>query len=168
MAKIPLFGNWTWKLSLPEPFDNVANIVSTTYYSIYCTVTTKKATLHGPALSAILAYLDMDTSFTPATTSESAIGTQGDKTVAEYRSRTGEIHVVVFNKKNGKFNVGRYEDVTSTPRVYSLKDGHQTGTALFFALIPEALKDDEFKENYDLLGKCKNDGFTDKIGRAHV
>lgn len=161
MAKIPLFGNWTWKLSLPEPFDKVTNIVSTTYYSIYCTVTTKKATLHGPALSAILAYLDMDTSFTPASTSESAIGTQGDKTVAEYRSRTNEIHVVVFNKKNGKFNVGRYEDVTSTPRVYSLKDGHQTGTALFFALIPEALKNDEFKENYDLLGKCKNDGFTD-------
>lgn len=62
MAKIPLFGNWTWKLSLPEPFDKVTNIVSTTYYSIYCTVTTKKATLHGPALSAILAYLDMDTS----------------------------------------------------------------------------------------------------------
>lgn len=99
MAKIPLFGNWTWKLSLPEPFDKVTNIVSTTYYSIYCTVTTKKATLHGPALSAILAYLDMDTSFTPASTSESAIGTQGDKTVAEYRSRTNEIHVVVFNKR---------------------------------------------------------------------
>lgn len=161
MAKIPLFGNWTWKLTLPEPFDKVANNVSTTYHSIYCKTSIKKSTLHGPALSAILAYLDMDTSFTPASASENAIGTQGDKTVAEYQSRTKEIHVVVFNKKNGKFNVGRFDDATSSPRVYSLKDGNQTGTALFFSLIPEALKDDEFKEHYDLLGKCKNDGFTD-------
>jgi len=161
MAKTPLFGNWTWKLALPEPFDKTANNVSTTHHSIYCLTPTKKSTLHGPALSAILAYLGMDTSFTPASASECAIGTQGDKTVAEYQSRTKEIHVVVFNRKNGKFNVGRFEDVTSAPRVYSLKDGHQTGTALFFSLIPEALKDDEFRENYDLLGKCKNDGFTD-------
>lgn len=161
MAKIPLFGNWTWKLSLPEPFDSVANNISTTHYSIYCTTATKKSTLHGPALSAILAYLEMDTSLSPASTSECAIGTQGDKIVAEYRSRTKEIHVVVFNRKNGKFNVGRFDDITSSPRVYSLKDGNQTGTALFFSLIPEAMKDDEFKENYDLLGKCKNDGFSD-------
>lgn len=161
MAKIPLFGNWTWKLSLPEPFDSVANNISTTHYSIYCTTATKKSTLHGPALSAILAYLEMDTSLSPASASECAIGTQGDKIVAEYQSRTKEIHVVVFNRKNGKFNVGRFDDITSSPRVYSLKDGNQTGTALFFSLIPEAMKDEEFKENYDLLGKCKNDGFSD-------
>ena len=161
MAKIPLFGNWTWKLSLPEPFDSVANNISTAHYSIYCTTATKKSTLHGPALSAILAYLEMDTSLSPASASECAIGTQGDKIVAEYRSRTKEIHVVVFNRKNGKFNVGRFDDITSSPRVYSLKDGNQTGTALFFSLIPEAMKDDEFKENYDLLGKCMNDGFSD-------
>ena len=161
MAKIPLFGNWTWKLSLPEPFDSVANNISTAHYSIYCTTATKKSTLHGPALSAILAYLEMDTSLSPASASECAIGTQGDKIVAEYQSRTKEIHVVVFNRKNGKFNVGRFDDITSSPRVYSLKDGNQTGTALFFSLIPEAMKDDEFKENYDLLGKCKNDGFSD-------
>ena len=27
--------------------------------------------------------------------------------------------------------------------------------------MPEAMTDDEFRENYDLLGKCKNDGFSD-------
>lgn len=27
--------------------------------------------------------------------------------------------------------------------------------------MPEAMTDDEFKENYDLLGKCKNDGYAD-------
>lgn len=161
MAKIPLFANWTWKLSIPEPFDSLASNVSTTHYSTYCTVANKKSTLHGPLLSAVLAYMEMDTTLTPGSTSESAIGTQGEKTVVEYASRTKEIHVVVFNKKNGKFQAGRYEDVTGSPRLYSLKDGNNTGTALFFALMPEALTDDEFRENYDLLGKCKNDGFSD-------
>ena len=161
MAKIPLFANWTWKLGIPEPFDGLASNVSTAYYSTYCTVATKKSTLHGPLLSAILAYMEMDTTLTPGSTSESAIGTQGEKTVVEYQSRTKEIHVVVFNKKNGKFQAGRYEDVIGSPRLYSLKDGSNTGTALFFALMPEAMTDDEFRENYDLLGKCKNDGFSD-------
>ena len=50
--------------------------------------------------------------------------------MAEYQSRTGEIHVVVFNRKNGKFNVGRYEDPAASPKVYSLKDGGNTGTML--------------------------------------
>ena len=161
MAKVQLFANWTWKMNLPAPFDTVADVVSKTFYSKYCTVVTKKATLHSPILSAVLAYLDMDTSFNPASTSECAIGTQGDKIISEYQSRTTEIHAVVFNKKNGKFNVGRYADATSSPKVYSLKDGGNTGTALFFTLMPEALQDDEFKEYYDILGKCKNDGFTD-------
>lgn len=161
MAKIPLFANWTWKLGIPEPFDSLASNVSTTHYSAYCTVTNKKSTLHGPLLSAVLAYMEMDTTLTPGSTSESAIGTQGEKTVVEYASRTKEIHVVVFNKKNGKFQAVRYEDVTGSPRLYSLKDGNSTGTALFFALMPEALMDDEFRENYDLLGKYKNDGYSD-------
>lgn len=161
MAKTPLFATWTWKLSMPEPFDAIASNTSTTYYSTYCTTPTKKSTLHSPILAAILAYMDMDTTLTPGSSSESAIGTQGDKTVAEYQSRTGEIHVAVFNKKNGKFNVNRYEDITASPKVYSLKDGGSIGTALFFVLLPEAMKDDEFRENYDLLGKCKNDGFAD-------
>ena len=96
MAKVQLFANWTWKISLPEPFDKSAN-VSTDHYSGYCIVTAKKSTLHSSLLSAVLAYMEMDTSLTPGSSSESAIGTQGDKVVAEYQSRTGEIHVVVIN-----------------------------------------------------------------------
>ena len=139
MAKSPLFNNWTWKLGMPEPFDKAASTISTAPYSSYCTVAAKKATLHAPLLSAVLAYMEMDTSLTPGSSSESAIGTQGEKTVAEYQSRTGEIHVAVFNRKNGKFNVGRYEDVTASPKVYTLKNGGNIGTAPFFVLVPEAL-----------------------------
>ena len=161
MPNVPLFATWTWKMPLPEPFDKVTNNVSTTHYSKYCTVSTKKSTLHAYALQAILSYLEMDTSITPGTASQCAIGTQKDRTIAEYISRTGEIHAVVFNIKAGKFIAGRFEDITSTPRVYSLKERGNTGSALFFALMPIALQDDEFRENYDLLGRCKNDGFSD-------
>ena len=61
MAKSPLFNNWTWKLGMPEPFDKAASTISTAHYSSYCTVATKKATLHAPLLSAVLAYMEMDT-----------------------------------------------------------------------------------------------------------
>ncbi len=161
MARVQLYATRTWKMSQPEPFDKTANQVSTVYYSRYCTASAKKSTLHSPSLSAILAYMEMDTSVTPPLSSECAIGTQGDKIIAEYRSRTKEIHAVVFNKKNGKFNVGRFVDAASSPKVYSLKDGGNTGTALFFALIPEALEDDEFKTYYDKLAACKNLGYPD-------
>ena len=161
MAKNKLYDSRTWRMTLPEPFHLTVNGTSTIHYSRYNMASAKKATLHSPTLSAILAYLDMDTTYTPASTSACAIGTQGDKIVAEYRSRTKEIHAVVFNKKNGKFNVGRFEDPTAAPKVYSLKDSGNTGTALFFALMPEALTEDEFREYYELLGRCKNDGFSD-------
>ena len=161
MPNVPLFATWTWKMPLPEPFDKVTNNVSTTHYSKYCNVSTKKSTLHAYALQAILSYLEMDTSITPGTTSQCAIGTQKDRTIAEYISRAGEIHAVVFNINAGKFIAGRFDDITSTPRVYSLKERGNTGSALFFALMPIALNDDEFRENYDLLGRCKNDGFSD-------
>ena len=135
MANIPLFATWTWKMPLPAPFDKVTNNVSTTHYSKFCTVSTKKSTLHAYALQAILSYMDMDTSITPGTASLCAIGTQKDRIIAEYTSRTGEIHAIVFNINVGKFIAGRFDDATSAPRVYSLKERGNTGTALFFALI---------------------------------
>ena len=65
MARVQLYATRTWKMSQPEPFDKTANQVSTVYYSRYCTASAKKSTLHSPSLSAILAYMEMDTSVTP-------------------------------------------------------------------------------------------------------
>lgn len=161
MAKTALFSTWTWKLSLPAPFDTITDTISKTHYSKYSSTASPKSTLHSSILSAVLAYMDIDTTLTPAPTSLSAVGTQDDLNVAEYQSRTGEIHVVVHNKKNGKLNVARFADETSVGQVYSLKDRGNTGTALFFALMPEALEDDEFRENYQDLGKCRDAGYPD-------
>ena len=77
MANVPLFANWTWKAKLPEPFDKVTNNVSTTHYSKYCTVSTKKATLHAYVLQAILSYMETDTSITPGSVFLRSDGTLG-------------------------------------------------------------------------------------------
>lgn len=161
MAKTALFNAWTWKCSLPEPFDAVTDNVSKTHYSKYSPSSNPKSTLHSSILSAVLAYMEVDTALTSAPSSPSAIGTQDDLTVAEYQSRTGEIHVAVYNGKNGKFNASRFEDETSAGKVYSLKERGNSGTALFFALMPRALSDDEFLENYQLLGKCRDAAYKD-------
>lgn len=162
MSRTPLFQNWSWKLSLPKPFCG-ESAVSTSEYSKYCINSTKKATLHGPTLSAILSYMEMDTSVTPSSTSISALGTQSEKLIAEYQSRTGELHAVVFNKTNRKFVAGRFDiaDPSSNAKVYSIKGGGNTGTALIFALMPLALEDEEFQMHYGLLADCAQDGFSD-------
>jgi len=161
MAKTQLYANWTWKCTLPAPFDKAAKNVSTSTFSKYCTTTTKKSTLHSASLRAILAYMEMDTSVTPAPSGDCAMGTQGDKIIAEYMSRTGETHAVIFNKKSRKFIAGRFDDPTSSPKVYTIKESGNTGAALFFALMPEALKDDEFKDNYNNLVNCRDAGYAD-------
>ena len=161
MAKTALFNSWTWKLFLPAPFDTITDTISKIHYSKYAPASSPKSTLHSSILSAVLAYMDIDTTLTPAPTSLSAVGTQDDLNVAEYQSRTGEIHVVVHNKRNGKLNVACFTDENATGKVYSLKERGNTGTALFFALMPEALEDDEFRENYQDLGKCRDAGYPD-------
>ena len=162
MAKTPLFQAWSWRRTLPAPFDG-EDAVSTTVYSKYCMAAVKKATLHPAALSAILAYMEMDTTVTPSGSSECALGTQGEKLVAEYKSRTGELHAVVFNKTNRKFVAGRFDiaDPSANTKIYSIKDSGNTGTALFFALIPLAMEDQEFDEQYRRLADCKKAGFPD-------
>lgn len=54
-----------------------------------------------------------------------AIGSQANNfTIAEYPSRTGLLHVVVYNRMTGKFIAGKYEkplDLASKPEPYQFK-----------------------------------------------
>lgn len=159
MANTRLYEKWTWNIGLPEPFDKAAHTKSSTDKSKYNTTTTV-ATYHGPVLQALMEYMEMDTTIS-SSMSNSAIGTQNEQIMAEYHSRTGQIHVVVFNKKSGSFRAGCFTDANSNATVYMLSEKGCTGSALFFTLIPEAMKDEEFKENYDTLLKCKEAGFSD-------
>lgn len=159
MATTRLYESWTWNIGLPKPFDKSAHKHSSTDKSKYNNSTTV-ATFHGPVLRALMEYMEMDTTIS-SSMSNSAIGTQNDQIMSEFHSRTGQIHVVVFNKKTGSFRAGCFADPTSNATVYKLADKGCTGSALFFTLIPEAMKDEEFKENYDTLLKCKEAGFSD-------
>lgn len=162
MARTKLYDNWTWNRALPEPFDTVTDKNRTDVYSTYNAQSPKKSTLHPFALAAILSYMDMDTSVTSVSSSACAIGTQGnDVTVSEYASRTGEIHAVYFNKVTGKFSAGKFSDPSTSPQPYLIKESTNTGTALFFALMPEALTDTEFSASYNELARMKQAGFPD-------
>lgn len=161
MAKIKLFDNWTWNRKLPEPFDDMSiEQRSKTYYSKYCTASVKLATLHSAILSAVLSSIELN--IDSSSEEKGAYGEQGDlMDIAEYPSRTGEIHAVVYQKQTGKFVAGCYDDINQIPKPYILKEDKNTGTALFFALIPIAMTDEEFSEEYKLLLNEKKAGFPD-------
>lgn len=163
MAKTKLFENWSWSRHQPAPF-NDASVVTrrTDVASQYNQTKNKEATLHSPTLSGILAYMELECAAKTGAASKGAIGTQnGDICVAEYPNHRGENHVVIFNKGTGKFTSGRYTSPTASPSSYVLKENGESGSALFFALMPEALRDHEFSEKYTELMKQHESGYPD-------
>ena len=82
----------------------------------------------------------------------------------DYPSRTGELHVVVYNPANGKFIAGKYTvppDTENAPEKYVFKDSQNTGAALLFALMPTFLSDEEFNEKYQQLKEYREAGYPD-------
>ena len=148
-----LFDTLSWNRRLPAPFDDPSvNKQSHTYLSKYNVEKTKTATLHAPTLNAILQLVVLTEN--GLSDDKGALGTQGKNLyIAEYPSKTGELHTVVFNRKNGKFYAGRYDDLNQPPKPYILKDNQQSGSALIFALLHIAMQDPEFSEHFDGLYK---------------
>ncbi len=149
MANKKLFRNWTFKRNIPQPFETYKNQKSTEYYSIYCHTQTKVATLHGQVLAAIEAYVNM----LNEKSNDCAIGMLDSETIiCEYMSRRAEKHLVTYNKKTGKFNANvYYRGDNETVSEYIFDAPSQSGSALFFSLIPVALMEQEFKENFNVL-----------------
>ena len=57
MAKTKLFDSYTYKLTLPAPFDSPNCTGAKSFgFSRYNTVSVQKSTLHAPTLRALLAY----------------------------------------------------------------------------------------------------------------
>ena len=167
MANGNLLPNWSFRRKLPEPFEDYSDDpVCKNVYSKYCTQPQKRSTLHAATLRAILAYMELE-SPTGAKPPEElgAVGSQGNNfTIAEYPSKTGELHVAVYNRTNGKFTVGCYQtppDPESSPEKYMLKEDEKSGAALIFALLPTALADDEFNEHYQKLKNDRDSGYPD-------
>lgn len=175
MARCKLFQDWTWDRELPKPFNDPSverKTTDFTHLSRYNLVSTKTATLHAAMLRAILAYMELDAAAGTGAAAAGAIGTQGPEIViAEYPSHSGEIHAVSFNQKNGKFTAGCFEKAGDTPSVYTLNRTSQSGAALFFALLPFAMANEEFAQCYQELLKQKNAGWPSldqAVKQAHI
>lgn len=167
MAIGNMIPNWSFKRTLPKPFEDYTDdCVRTDVYSKYCTQPRKRSTLHAATLRAILSYMELESpDGTKAPEELGAVGSQGNNfTIAEYPSRTGNLHVVIYNRGNGKFIAGSYPspiDAESEPEKYMLKEDGNSGAALIFALLPTIMADDEFNEQYQTLKKLRDDGYTD-------
>lgn len=164
-----LFDSWSWQRKQPAPFDQYdeSELKRTDTISMYNAGPRKVATIHPVAIRAILAYMNLETgTLPPGQKHLGAIGSQGnDFTVAEYPSVSGEIHVIAYNRNRGTFKAGRYADPITPaekPASYNYSENGQSGTALFFTLLPLAMADAEFNASYqDLKGYAAN-GFLNK------
>ena len=167
MASGKLMEGWTFQRTLPEPFKDYSDdAVFKNIASKYCTQPQKRSTLHAATLQAVLTYLELEESMNGKSAEElGAIGSQTNTyTLAEYPSRTGELHVVVYNPANGKFTAGKYTtppDTENSPGKYVFKDSQNTGAALLFALMPTLLSDEEFNEKYQQLKEDRAAGYPD-------
>lgn len=62
MGKTPISSKWTWECELPEPFDDDSvNKRRKDVFSQYNYTKSPVATLHGPTLRGIFAYMDIET-----------------------------------------------------------------------------------------------------------
>ncbi len=163
-----LVENWTFKRKLPEPFEDYSDDpIFKDVHSVHCTQPQKRSTLHAASLRAILAYMELEAPTGTASEEQlGAIGSQGnDFTIAEYPSKTGKLHVVVYNRLKGQFYAGCYTlpaDEEQTPEKYVLQENGNSGAALIFALLPTALTDEEFNNYYQQLKQHRDDGYPDK------
>lgn len=152
MSNTKLVPTWTFQRSLPEPFDvySGSSAVFKNISSRYCTQPQKKATLHAATLQAVFTYMDLENPPAGKTPEElGAIGSQSNNfTIAEYPSRTGQLHVVIYNRITGKFIAGKFEqplDLETQSEAYQFTETGNSGSALYFALMPTFLGDEELR-----------------------
>lgn len=153
MPRPDIHANWTWHLPLPEPFDKVLHKRRTDVASEYNDqpVGTKQATLHPCILRAVLKYFELRRLESVSSVSSSNLGALGTRedgkvTVCEYPSRE-ELQVVVYQRDTGKFRATRYYGHPGSilqEEPYSIREGESSRTALFFALLPVAIENQEF------------------------
>lgn len=161
-----LFDSCTFTMAVPPEFDSY-NKESTTHLSKFNSgTTTRKSTLHAPTLRAVLSYIKLSKATTDGVAVDDlgAIGTQnGEKIIAEYIGGRKDIQGVVYNKDTGQIFASVYTNENASAAVFEHKSkgGKETGSAIFFAMMPVFLEDEEFKEYYDKLYEQFVVGFTD-------
>lgn len=163
-----LFDTWTWDRKHIEPFSSYSKTLlkRTDVYSKYFQGSIRKSTIHPLVMRAVQAYVNLENGTLPSgQVHQGALGSQGnDLTIAEYPSVSGEIHVVIYNRNRGTFKAGIYSDPiipTDKPGSYKYNENGNSGTAIYFALMPTLLGDTEFNQAYQDYKAQADAGFPD-------
>lgn len=95
--------------------------------------------------------------------SEGAVGTIDNRTVAEYKSSIGpdSYHLVVYDTKAGNLLASVYDKSTEVMEVYTLNNSGRDGAAVLMAMMPAFMEDEEFSKHLESYHNHMNDGFSD-------
>ncbi len=141
---------------LPEPFEKLPNKKVKGTASKYGGL---EATLCAPVIKGVNAFCACVNG-----TGQGAVGNiEGQRYVAEYKSSMGAdtYHLVVYDASTGNFLASVYDRDTELMEQYTSHPSARDGAALFFAMMPKLLEDQEFKENFQAYREQRKDGFPD-------
>ena len=141
---------------LPEPFEKLPNKKVKGTASKYGGL---EATLCASVLKGVNAFCACVNG-----TGQGAVGhIEGQRYVAEYKSSMGAdaYHLVVYDASTGNFLASVYDRDTELMEQYTAHPSARDGAALFFAMMPKLLEDQEFKENFQAYREQRKDGFPD-------
>ena len=165
MARGKLFESWSFKLSIPAPFDDPkysgAQNHGQSQYNYAGSV--QKATLHAPTTRALLAYAKLANAAEAGTYTEDlgVVGHQGSSyRIAEYCS-ANKRDCVVFSTSTGKFIAGQFENGDPTPKAYTVGAGQASGSALLFCLMPVFETDTEFQHEFEEFREAMKNNWLD-------
>ena len=147
---------------LPEPFDKLPSKKLKGVVSKYGGV---EATLCAPVIKALHALCACQNG------GEGAVGKiTSVMSVAEYKSSMGPdaYHLVVYDSGTGSLLASVYDKNTELMEQYTVHASARDGAALFFAMMPQLLADEEFQEQFRLYLEQFTNGFPDLPTATHT
>lgn len=147
---------------LPEPFDKLPSKKLKGVASKYGGV---EATLCAPVIKALHALCACQNG------GEGAVGKiTSVMSVAEYKSSMGPdaYHLVVYDSGTGSLLASVYDKNTELMEQYTVHASARDGAALFFAMMPQLLADEEFQEQFRLYLEQFTNGFPDLPKATHT
>lgn len=146
---------------LPAPFDKLGSKKLKGVASKYGGV---EATLCAPVIKAVHALCACQNG------EPGALGKiTSAMSVAEYKSSMGPdaYHLVVYDSGTGSLLASVYDRNTELMEQYTVHASARDGAALFFAMMPQLLEDEEFRENCKAYQEQFNSGFPDLPKATH-
>lgn len=146
---------------LPKPFDKLPSKKVKGFASRYGGT---EATLCASIIKAVHALCVCQNG------GEGAVGKiTSAMSVAEYKSSMGPdaYHLVVYDSGTGSLLASVYDRNTELMEQYTVHASARDGAALFFAMMPQLLEDEEFRENWKAYQEQFTNGFSDLPKATH-